>query len=183
MQWPHDAAAPVKHATTRCAGAHCSTAGIARAARLCVSASSSTNWSWSWPHENHTPSCVARGRSGRRWWRNGEASSCPAHLFDDAYAAREVGLALLGLDDDVSCNVADLTPEQEARTSPCHSSLQTSDGFSCQVFRRRGDRRWRGLRGTLRPANWALAPAEVATPKQFLVGSRARTQRGSRELG
>jgi len=91
-------------------------------------------------------------------------------MFDDAYAARELGLALLGLDDEVSCNVADLTPEQEARTSPCHSSLQTSDGFSCQVFRRRGDRRWRGLRGTLRPANWALAPAEVATPKQFAGG-------------
>src|SRR4029453_19649969 len=33
-----------------------------------------------------------------------EAASCPACLFDDAHAAREVGLALLGLDGDVSCN-------------------------------------------------------------------------------
>jgi hypothetical protein len=33
-----------------------------------------------------------------------EASSCPARLFDDAHAAREVGLALLRLDGDVSCN-------------------------------------------------------------------------------
>jgi hypothetical protein len=39
------AAAPVNGATTHCATAHCSIAGTARAARLCVSASSSTNWS------------------------------------------------------------------------------------------------------------------------------------------
>jgi hypothetical protein len=33
-----------------------------------------------------------------------EAASCRACLFDDAHAAREVRLALLGLDGDVSCN-------------------------------------------------------------------------------
>jgi len=33
-----------------------------------------------------------------------EAVRCPACLFDDAHAAREVGLALLGLDGDVSCD-------------------------------------------------------------------------------
>src|SRR5829696_194927 len=33
-----------------------------------------------------------------------EAASCPACPFDDAHAAREVGLTLLGLDGDVSCD-------------------------------------------------------------------------------
>jgi hypothetical protein len=33
-----------------------------------------------------------------------EAAGCPVCLFDDDHAARKVGLALLGLDRDVSCN-------------------------------------------------------------------------------
>ena len=33
-----------------------------------------------------------------------EAAICPASLFDDAYAAREVGLALLRVDRDVACD-------------------------------------------------------------------------------
>jgi hypothetical protein len=33
-----------------------------------------------------------------------ETASCPASRFGDAHLAREVGLALLRLDGDVSCN-------------------------------------------------------------------------------
>ena len=39
-----------------------------------------------------------------------EAAGRPTSPFDDAHAAREVGLALLGFDDDVSCDDNDKVP-------------------------------------------------------------------------